>query len=231
MDFTVKQYSIFYLDADKGVFYDSNTGSSVEMNFPKNAILDMEITNKEELKKTFQSFIASSRLSPSHVIFIFSANISFERNFSKAPLMQIQNDIARFTDFVPFKNVVSKLFDFEDLRILVAINKDFYDTFRGEFESQQFIVDGAMALSVIHQVMPQTSSQLDLSEISGKIESLKQYNIISQEEQSAVAKNRNQKKATNKRIPILLSILGFLLLLLLIIIFLGHSSAPTHKIP
>src|SRR5439155_1222986 len=128
----------------------------------------------------------------------------------------------KFLEFVPFKNIASKTFEFEKFSKLVAINNNFYDGFKSEFEKHQLFIKGVIPLSAILLLFPQMSTHIDLSVISSKIDSLKEYFIISA--QDAKSPQLKENKSANRSLPILISIFIFLILVLIVIIV-GTSKA------
>lgn len=218
MDFSKKPVAVFYIEKNSAFFYGSNISVILKLDFPQDVFSDLEILDKEKLSGFLQAFIESNGILPANVMMLLSDQVTFEKDFLKAPFEQvIEKQIQDFLDFVPFESVWSETLKLGKKIKIVAVNREFCDLVKGVFEKQKFSIIGIVPVSVLQETIPEFSNSTDLQLALSKIDFIKQYSLLKVED--APDKIGSKKEVNNKRLIMLLGIFGFLFIILAILVF------------
>jgi len=131
---------VINLDHDRLTLCDNKTSAVLSFPYPAGVLSDMEVVNHDLLVSHLTAFISQHHLTPSHVVFVLSPNIYFEKDVSKLSDTEKQKQVEEFLDMIPFGSVSSKHFQLGGESKVVAINRDFYDSFKKTFEAMSFPV-------------------------------------------------------------------------------------------
>lgn len=217
MDFSNRQTIVFYLSSTKGSVYQSSTGSILEFDLPQDTIVNQEVVNRDKLESTVQDFILSNRITKGNVIFVFSHNLSIDKEFPLDLKKNNEEEVKEFVEIVPFEEPVARAYKIVNKTKVVAVNGYLYNLVKNVVEKNGFNVIAFLPAVILQEISPQLANTTDLSFIAGKFELFKEYSLISSEkpiesqESPTKGEKKNGKNNKNK------IYLGVILLCLLFI--------------
>ncbi len=223
-----------YIDANRGIFFGDDLQEAKEIAFPDDIVRDLDLVNKEKLDAYLQAILQTYQIIPSQLTIILADAITFDKDVTELPPERRDEEIKKYLDIVPFQDICSRVYTIEKKAHLVAANNSLIEKIRLFFQKQQFIVTAVVPYSILQEVFPALQTDVDLSFILSKIDSFKQYSIIT--EQSIVHPTSANGQVThkgNKRLFLLVGVFGILIAILIVVIFLNlspqQSQTPAHK--
>jgi len=219
--------SILYLEQNRGIFYNAENPSMLQLDFPPDVMRNLDLFNKDKLYALIQAFVETYQILPTSLILLLSPTITFDKDFT---LDQSDAEINAFTDLVPFQVVLSHTYSLEEKKKIVAANKEFIDAIQRGFQKVHCDSIVALPFSVIQEVVPELANNFDLGLVLSKVESLKQYNMLETQEgnRSSITAQKPKQKTDSKRLYVLLGVFG-ILFTIMIIMAVTTFTAP-HKI-
>ncbi len=130
---------IISIDKNKISLCSPTHASPLVFQFTPSMVADLEVINKEELTASLTTFIQKSQISPSSLVIVLAASISFDQDFP-GPTPPSPDQIQKFQDTIPFSAISSKLFKSNKNYKLVVINRDYYETIKAVFQKLSFEV-------------------------------------------------------------------------------------------
>ncbi len=224
-DLPKKPAGIFYLEPNRGFFYDQTLPSPIAVEFPPDIISDLEVVSKKKLEYAIQAFINSYKLVPKSIIILLSPNVTFDKDFTLGTV-QIDKSIQEFLDLVPFQEYISRQSKFPGKIKLVAANKDLTEVIKDSFANMDFAVSAIIPLSFCLEVIPQLQASLDLALILEKVPELRAFSLTSE----IIIPEGSQKKE-KKDIKRLYMMIGVLVILFLILFFVIYKFVLTPPKP
>lgn len=132
--------TILYLDRSSLYAY---TGDRiVRLDFPGEALKDLEIIDKSAFDEALDKFITLNKLQPERIWTVLSESICFTKDFETSDQAKFEKDIKEFLDAVPFDQVISKRFKSSSGVSVIAANKNLVDGITDIFERKGFRVEG-----------------------------------------------------------------------------------------
>jgi len=231
MDFSEKQIIVCYIDKGKALIYQSTIGSISQINFPPDVISDQELINRETFEQLIESFLETNKLEKGNVIFIYSPNITIEKDFPGELAESKNEQIQKFINMIPFEETLSKIYKLDKKIKVVAVNQKMYESIKNIFAKKNFLVLGIIPATVLAETFAELSMNIDLAFIANKIYSLKQYSMVNDGE----LKNENTKekpslaKKQKVRMYFLLFVFAILLSALIIILIINLLPKNSSK--
>lgn len=234
MDFSEKQTIVCYIDKVKALFYQDIDGSMLQMNFPPDVITDQELTSREKLENLIEQFLETNKFVKGNIIFIYAQDIIIEKDFPDELPGNMNDEIQKFIDMVPFEEVLSKIYKLNKKTKVVAINHEIYNSIRNIFTKGNFLVIGVIPSTVLQETFSELSTNIDLAFIASKIYSLKQYSMINDEQLNklSIKEKPSIKKEENIRLRIMIIVFAILLFILLVLIMIKlFPNNPAKNLP
>ncbi len=217
-DIPKKPAGIFYLETNRGFFYDQTLASPVSVEFPPDIISDLEVVSKKKLEAAIQVFISGYKITPKSIIILLSPNVTFDKDFPIGTV-QMDKNTAEFLDLVPFQEYISRQSKFPGKTKLVAANRDLTDAIKDSFANMGFAVSAIIPLSFCLEIIPQLKTNLDLALILDKAPEIRGYSLTSEIIISEESQKKEKKDKDNKKLYGMIGILAFLFLILFFVIY------------
>lgn len=211
-----KPAGIFYLETNRGFFYDQTMASPIAIEFPPDIISDLEVVSKKKLETAIQVFLNTYKIVPKSIVILLSPNVTFDKDFTVGSV-QMDKNIQEFLDLVPFQDYISRQSKFPGKIKLVAANRDLTDTIKDSFADMEFAVSAIIPLSFCLEIIPQLKINLDLALILEKIPELRAYSLTS--EIIIPEGSQKKEKKDNKNLFMMIGVLAFLFLILFFVIY------------
>ncbi len=213
-DIPKKPAGIFYLETNRGFFYDQTLPSPVAIEFPPDILSDLEVVSKKKLEYAIQAFVGAYKVVPKSIIILLSPNVTFDKDFALGTV-QIDKNIQDFLDLVPFQEYINRQSKFPGKIKIVAANRDLTDAIKDSFVNVGFAVSAIIPLSFCLETLPQLKTNLDLALILDKAPELRGYSLTSE----IIVSEEAQKKKDTKDSKKLYGMIGILAILFLILFF------------
>jgi len=216
---------VFYIDTNHAYFFGSNIATMLKLSFGTESVGELEIIDKEKFYNLIQTFIKSNNIHPSNILIILSTSVTFEKDLSKIPFQEQDKHVQNFLEVVPFESTLNKVFKHENKTQAIAVNKDFLDVVKNNFEQQKFSFIGAVPGLILQENIPEFAKELNLNTVLNKIDVIKQYNLLNTEETTRKIDSRNNDPLKRYRLLILVGVFGILITILVVLIFQTTSSS------
>lgn len=220
---------LIYLDRNRAFYYEQRLASPISFDIPPDTITDLEVINKKKLDVLIKNFVSANTLVPTNIAILLSTSVTFEKEIPQGGV-DADKSFAEFLEFVPFEDYLSKRIQVAGKDKVVAANKEICDAIENAFQSLGFVATGVYPLSFCLDIMPELATNLDLNSVLNKIPEMKTFNLLPTMD---VSENVTKKeKVTNKRLPILIGVFGFLILILLFFVYKNIiAPKPTRNLP
>ncbi len=207
---------IFYLEANRGFFYDQTLSSPIGLEFTQDIVSDLEVVSRKKLEVAIQTFLNANKIAPKSIIILLSPNVTFDKDFPLGTV-QMEKNIQEFLDLVPFQDYISRQAKFPGKIKVVAANRSFSDTVKESFSNSGFLVSAVIPLSFCLETIPQLKTNLDLALVLDKAAELRGFSLTS--EVIISEESQKKEKKDNKRLYGMLGVLAILFLILFFVIY------------
>jgi len=219
--------SILYIEQNRGIFYNLENPSMLQLDFPSDVVKDLDLVNKEKLYALIQAFVETYHILPTSITLVLSPNITFDKDIA---LDASESEVQAFTDLVPFQAVVSHIFSLGEKKKIVTANKELIDTIQRGFQKVHCDITAVLPYSIIQEVIPELANNFDLSLMLSKDESLKQYSMLETQQikQISITGLQPKQKTDSKRLFVLLGVFG-ILLIIMVFMAIASLTPPSRK--
>lgn len=230
------KHLLIYLEANQAFFYGDELAAIEKVEIPNDIIRDLEIVNQDKFSWLIQAFLDTNQLLQTTVVLILSPAITFDKDISEFEVEQRRDEERIFFEKIPFRSTLEYHFIQQNKQVLIASNKDVVQVIKYTLEKKGFNFQAVVAMSAIQEIFPELKTNLDFDFILGKLDTLKQYNMLFNPDQGKNTVSSQQKvngKKDNKRLYVMFGIFGFLIIILIIMTvnsFLPQKTLGTsHK--
>lgn len=216
------------------VFANTNLASPLTLDFPLNAVCDIEIADIEYFNSVLINFLRLNNIPPSEALLILSPNTYYEKslNLSVDP-NEKQKQIDNFTENIPFKNLYIKDYYINNQNYLIAINKKFYEPILKSLKDNGFNIISIIPSFILDLFGIKLTNYLpkEVRDVLIKNKFLKDYSLVPILEIQKISTIQVVKSKEDKTKTIIL-IIVFVILLIFFIglkIFLPKLMKPPVK--
>lgn len=262
---TVKP-GIIFLQRDSFQIYSPYLPTVMEFRFVPEIVRDLDVINKELLENLIKLFITNAKIPPSGMIIVVGDTAAFIKDFlPPAPpppqpgqlpqptpgiTDELKVEAEKFADHVPFEQVVSKTFPWNNGLRVFAVNEELYESIKRSFEKNGFTIDTVIpgfllgnTISANHALDVATASTLP-----DRIVALKQNNLLIRQEPQPLLKEKKEfdveveepeHKATvemgmpqgndKKRLFVMVGVFAVLIIILIIVYFQSLTPPPVTQ--
>jgi hypothetical protein len=225
--FNQKSIIVLFIDRNRLQLFGGNLTGIVTLEIPNTVISDLDVISKDGFYTLIKQWVKQYNIVSSQLVLIFSESTYFEKLFSSAEHTQIETDVLKFFDIVPFESIWTKVYAADKGKRAVAISKSLYEAIH-----QGFSLQGLPTKSVIpaFALGPHAGKHVMDAELGRYVMQnidvlMKQSLLDTQELSVAVPQEKKDDTVTEKKnssLPMLLGAFGFLLLILLVVILLQY---------
>lgn len=221
-----RQTSVIFLAKDRLDFFNHSSSLLIQLALPPSAVRFQEVVNAVILGDQIASFVTQNNIPVSQLFIILSDEYIYFKNFpvEESGQQDKTQEIAQFTQSVPFESVGKKIIKSQAGTLLIAANQDIYLAIKNSFEKIGFSVIGVIpgfAITSNIQALDESIYNLTISKING----LKEYNFISDDSSNVSEGKTNHepvketKNPATKRLYVFIGAFILLIVILLIVIF------------
>lgn len=211
---------VIFINRNALQLFSPNLSSVVTCVFPEALVHDLDIMNKDNFYTLIKQWVKQYNLSGLSVIVVLSEETYFEKLFSTVNQPQLETDILKFFDSVPFESIKTKIFDSPKDKHAIVVNKTWLDTIQQGLVLQGFSIRAVVPAFALGKLSTKRVLDKEVVEyVTRNADALTKQTIIdvadNQEiEMKPVGSPAPQK---NKNLPVLLGVFGALLLILVIV--------------
>lgn len=224
MELAKRITGVIYLERNNFVYFDMSVGGAITYQYPAEVISDLEVLSEDLLIEQVGQLLQTNNITPTQAVIFLSPSLLFEK---KLPLpnqaAENQETAEKFIETVPFEAVSSTKFSLPDGVQVIAANENFYSSIKTAFEKQGFQILSVFPADVFQEDLS-VGIQIELAgRLLGKIENMKQYNLLEQKEVILPEKKTpslTPEKKSKNRLYILGGVFGGLVLVLIVMLLL-----------
>lgn len=208
--------------------YGGGAPGIITVQIPNTIVSDFEILSKDGLYSLIKQWVKQYGLVGSQIVFIFSESVYFEKIFLASEFPQMETQILKFFDMVPYELIWSKVYPIKNGKRAIAFNKAFFDGMHQGFLLQGLPVKSIIPAFALGQYEKEHALNVPLATyITEHLDQLSKFNILDSFEYSAPSTNIstgdvNSPSTKKSSLPLLLSVFGFLLLALSVVVYLQY---------
>ncbi len=226
--------AIAYIERNRLWYHPSSSTNIFQLDFPPEIVNDLEILNKDKFNELLKAFVGANKIEPANLMILLSPDVTFEKDLPEGLPVEIEGETKNFLNFLPFDETYSKPIKLGKTVKVVAANKELCNIITNAFQELEFQVTSLIPFSVLHQTIPELSTNLDLAFILNHADSVRQYNLFGGIEISnagvQVSKNKTEAK-DNKRLFAFVGIFVVLMLILGYVVYTNVIAPPSTPIP
>ena len=217
MDFSKNHIAIFFIDKNKGIFFTSSEPKGIEIDFPKDILSHLEIIDKSKLEDFIHKFLEKNNIKPSRLFIVLGADTTFEKDITGISSFELNSETQKFLDIIPFEETLSKTFKVQKEGKIYVANKSLCKELSEVFEKERFSIAAITPFSLLLEINPKLKQNLPF--LLKKLGTIKQYSLLSSNNQSNQPFNAGSSLNTMVIILILISIFLVLIIVLTVLLF------------
>lgn len=230
--------SILYLEQNRGIFYNAEKSSMLQLDFPGDVVKDLDLLNKDKLYALIQAFVEAYQILPTSLVLLLSPTVTFDKDLTSDQTAGVPDgtrpasEVQSFIDLVPFQVVLSRTFSIGEKKKIVTANKEFIDALQRGFQKFHCDISLVLPFSVIQEIIPELENNFDLGLVLSKVDGLKQYNMLETQvvKQNMVTGKKVMQKTESKRLYVLLGVFGILLIIMIIMAVTTLTPQPRKSV-
>jgi hypothetical protein len=222
---------ILYINQNTFQIIGGNLSGIITIQLPDSVIRDTEVINKDGLYTLIKQWVKQYMLAGTQLIVILSEVSYFEKIFSSAESTQVESDILKFFDVVPYESLLTKVYPHEKGKRAVAINKSLYEAIQQGFSLQGVSVKGVIPGFTLGKFSVNRSLDAETASFIFKnLDSLIKQNVFEAQELNPPVVVPQETDTTGskqkKRLPFLLGIFAVLIALLAVLVVTQSGLFP-----
>ena len=217
----VRQVGIVYITRSS-VFLAIDNHGVVRYDFPKDAVLDVEIVSREAVQSGISQLLASIKGDASvRALAILASDLLFEKDIADERELTQELKTQDFLDTIPFENLTWRSYQTAQGQRVIGANRNFYEPILALFSQYGFTFDGVIPESLLSDT--DSNLQTGLSEGTARnliknYETLRQYSMVGLEKPSEGSTQKKEIEKKNKRRFVLIAVFAVLFLTLIILL-------------
>ncbi len=129
----------FLVSRDKLYFFSNERGEVLELPFSSEIMQDLEIVSPASLERVLKNWLDQTKIVPKQAVLMLDNSICFQRKLSAVP-SNVDEELQKFLEVVPFTEVSQKIFPMEGGAYIVAINQNLLQPLVSTLEKLGFII-------------------------------------------------------------------------------------------
>jgi hypothetical protein len=228
--FNQKSIIILFVDRNRFQLYGGNLTGVVTLEIPEVLIHDMDVIGKDGLYTQIKQWLKQYNIIGSQLVVILSEVSYFEKIFSPSEHTQVETDVLKFFDTVPYETIWTKVYAAEKGKRGVAISKSLYEAIHQGFALQGLPTKAVIPAFALGPEIHKRTMDNALGEyVMNNLDSLMKFSLLDSQElsQTVPLEKREEGKVTPKQssnLPLLIGVFGVLLSILVIVVVMQLST-------
>ncbi|HUD19365.1 MAG TPA: hypothetical protein VMR81_02910 [Patescibacteria group bacterium] len=221
-----QKYIILFIDRNRFYLCSGVVSNIALLDVPESILHDLEIIQKDGFYTLIKQWVKEYALIGSQLIIILSTRTYFEKLLLTAEHDQIESDILRFFDTVPYESIWTKVYPVDKGKRAVVLNKSLYEALY-----QGFALQGVTEKAILPEFVlgPLAGKQTLTSEaaeyVFKNIDLLAKQSLLDIQESITASQPPRDETAVPKKksnLQALLGVFGVLILILAILLLTRH---------
>jgi hypothetical protein len=221
--FNQKAILILFINRNTFQLFGGNLTGVVTVEVSENILRDGDIISADGIYTLIKQLVKQYVLAGSQLFIVLSDLMYYEKTFSAAQSIQLENDVLNFFNVVPYESLLTKVYDIEKGKRAVAVNKLLYEAIWQGFTLQGIPTKAIIPACVLGAVG--TKHVLDAAmanEIVKNIDGLTRQSLLDTGGGASVAPSQPEDVASptkkKSQMPLLLGVFGTLIAILVVVI-------------
>lgn len=211
-------FGIILLERDRLEYFDVSNKKVFVFKFTEKLVSDLEIVNRNDLEIQLILFINYHKIHPCHTITILSANVTSEKDIIEGNDSFIELNVNNFLYFLPFEEVIHKTYKMTKGYRVVAVNFEFFQSFKEIFTKMGFLQYAAIPASIAG-INIKNLDEASVNYLMAKLDFIKEQTMVAPEKSPAEKQPEQKEVFGVKRILLLVGVFGLLLLVMLFMLY------------
>jgi len=206
----------FFGGAISGVF-------TVEV--PSTVLRDIDVVNKDALYILIKQWVTEHALSDGHIVIVLSDADYFEKIISAKESVQMESDVLKFFDSIPFESSLTKVYPHEQGKRAIAVNNVLCETLSAGFALQGVNVKGIVPAFVLGEQKAKHSMDAEMAQyimknmdMYLKQNMMNHHDVHTHDVQYAKTESTTVPPKQKSKLPMLLGVFGVLIAIMLFLL-------------
>jgi len=227
--FNQKTIIILFVDRNRFQLYGGNLTGIVTLDIPETLMSDLDVVGRDGFYTFIKQLVKQYNIMGSQLVLVLSEATYFEKMFSMTERAQIETDVLKFFDMVPFETIWTKVYATEKGKRAVAINKTLYEAIHQGFSLQGLPTKAVIPAFALGSYSSKRIMDHELGEyVMKNLDSLiKQSLLDSQELSLVVPQEKKEERVVSKKssnLPLLVGVLAVIFIILVIVIIMQFNQ-------
>lgn len=221
--FNQKSILILFIERNRFQLFGGTLTGVVTIDVPETIIRDFDVLQKDGFYTLIKQWVKQYNLTASDLVIVYSDASYFEKVFTSTENPQVETDILKFFDTIPFESIWTKVYPIPNGKRAVGVNKSLYEAIHQGFSLQGVSTRAVLPAFTLGTYA--TARMLDAG-MSGHI--IKNIDILVKQSlfdgTELVIPSGGKQDTTmssqkkNKNLPLLLGVFGTLILILILVV-------------
>jgi hypothetical protein len=213
---------------------------ALAIDLPITAVRDIEILNRDQVYTLIESFLATNGITGGSAVMVLSQSLLFEKQIVQDLSDETRRNAAikEYIDNVPFEQTAYVSYPIETGIGVIATNEEFFVTFKKAFERKNISVNLILPVRAFGETQiapqngpdPQTASYLLQNADQAKQFAFHVSIPIALPNGEIGPQKKKVPQKPSKKLPVYLSIFGFLILVLVVMIIVVNQPPPNKPV-
>ena len=221
--FNQKSIIILFVDRNRFQLFGGNLTGIITLEIPETLIHDLDVVERDGFYTLIKQFVKQYNVMGSQLVLILSEATYFEKIFSTTERAQIETDVLKFFDMVPFETIWTKVYASEKGKRAIAISKTLYEAIHQGFSLQGLPTKAVIPAFALGSQSSKRNMDTELGEyIMKNLDSLIKQSLLDSQELSLIAPQEKKeeqivsKKSSN--LPLLIGVFAVLIIILVVVV-------------
>ncbi len=221
-----QKYIILFIDRNRFYLCSGVVSNIAVLDVPESILHDLEVIQKDGFYTLIKQWVKEYALVGSQLIIVLSTRTYFEKLFLTAEYDQIESDILKFFDTVPYEAIWTKVYPADKGKRAVALNKSLYEALYQGFALQGVTEKAILPEFTLGAFAGKQALTAETAEYVFKnVDILSKQSLLDIQESITASLPPKGDAAVSKKksnLPALLGVFGMLILILVILLLTRH---------
>jgi hypothetical protein len=221
--FNQKNIIILFVDRNRFQLYGGNLTGIVTLDVPEVFIRDLDVVGRDGFYTLIKQLVKQYNIMGSQLVLVLSEATYFEKVFSMNERAQIETDVLKFFDMVPFETIWTKVYASEKGKRAVAISKTLYEAIHQGFSLQGLPTKAVIPAFALGPYSGKRVMDRELGEyVMKNLDSLTKLSLLDSQELSLIVPQEKKEEQVvskkNSNLPLLVGVFAVLIVILILAI-------------
>lgn len=221
--FNQRSILILFINRNRFQLYGGSLTGVVTLDVPTSVVQDMEVLQKDGMYTLIKQWVKQYALVGTELFIVFSQSTYVEKIFLTNEHEQMERDILKFFETVPYESIWTKVYPADKGKRAVACNKTLYETIHQGFSLQGLPTKAVIPASALGVLSNKLALDAELIQyILKNLDSLTRQSLLDIQELGFTAPVESKEPTSPSKkgnsLPMLLGVFGVLIAILIIMV-------------